>query len=188
MRKICRSAKFWAHRLLLHSLQSAEDPLSGGQAVMEGVMMRTPQSYCVAVRRSSGEIVTKEESAKRLAQRSRFWRLPIVRGCGVIGQSMALGMRALNFSAEQAADAEDADESKQTAEVPGWVLWLNIAVSVGFFVVMYKFLPLVATRQLQDRFPAPSTRWCSTTNRARTSAWRTPSDSGHGTRVAGRAS
>ena len=117
-------------------------------------MMRTPQSYCVAVRRSSGEIVTKEDSAKRLAQRSRFWRLPIVRGCGVIGQSMALGMRALNFSAEQAADAEDGDKGKQSAELPGWALWLNIAVSVCFFVGMYKFLPLIATRQLQEWLPA----------------------------------
>jgi uncharacterized protein YqhQ len=146
-------AKLWARSLLLPSLQSNDDPLIGGQAVMEGVMMRTPQSYCVAVRKASGEIVTKEEAATRLSQRSRFWALPIARGCGVLGQSMALGMKALNFSAEQAVETEPEDEDRKNAELPGWALWLNIAISLGFFIVMYKFLPLVATRQLQEWQP-----------------------------------
>ena len=147
-------AKLWTRSVLLPALQTSDDPLIGGQAVMEGVMMRTPQSYCVAVRKPDGDIVTKEEPASRLSERSRFWALPVARGCGVLGQSMALGMKALNFSAEQAVEAESPDEEQETKELPGWVLWLNIAFSVGFFVVMYKFLPLVATRQLQDWAPA----------------------------------
>ncbi len=149
MSRIPHFAKLWARSLLLPKLQSNDDPLIGGQAVMEGVMMRTPQSYCVAVRKPSGEIVTKEEPATRLSQRSRFWALPITRGCGVLGQSMALGMKALNFSAEQAVETEADDEENKNTELPGWALWLNVALSLGFFIVMYKFLPLVATRQLQ---------------------------------------
>ena len=153
MHGIPQLARLWSRSLVLPVLQSSDDPLIGGQAVMEGVMMRTPQSYCVAVRKPSGEIVTKEDAAKRLSERSRFWAMPIVRGCGVLGQSMALGMKALNFSAEQAVEAEAGDEDKKSAELPGWVLWLNIAFSLGFFIVMYKFLPLVATRQLQEWQP-----------------------------------
>lgn len=120
---------------------------------MEGVMMRTPQAYCVAVRKPDGEIVDTEHAAARLSDRSPFWSLPIVRGCGVIGQSMAIGMKALNYSASQAVEAEDDDEAAG-GDLPGWALWLNIAFSLGFFIVMYKFLPLLATRQVQDWLPA----------------------------------
>ena len=153
MAGIFQFAKLWTPSVLLSALQSNDDPLIGGQAVMEGVMMRTPQSYCVAVRKPSGEIVTKEDTATRLSERSRFWALPVARGCGVLGQSMAVGMKALNFSAEQAVEAEaDADASK-SAELPGWALWLNIAISIAFFIGMYKFVPLVVTRQLQQWQP-----------------------------------
>ena len=154
MRVLGRYAKAWASNWLLTSAQGADDPLIGGQAVMEGVMMRTPQAYCVAVRKPDGEITTKEEPAARLSERSRFWALPIARGCGVIGQSMALGMKALNYSAEQAVEAGAGYDGGEAKELPGWVLWLNIAISVGFFIVMYKFLPLTATRQLQEWVPA----------------------------------
>ncbi len=145
--------KAWAGNSLLAAMQTSDEPLIGGQAVMEGVMMRTPQAYCVAVRKPDGEIVNSEKASSRLSDRSRFWSLPIARGCGVIGQSMAIGMKALNYSASQAVEAEDDDEAA-SGELPGWVLWLNIAFSLGFFIVMYKFLPLLATRQVQDWLPA----------------------------------
>ena len=146
-------ARIWARNLVQPSLQSDDDPLIGGQAVMEGVMMRTPKTYCVAVRKPSGEIVTKEESATRLSERNRFWKLPIARGCGVLGQSMAIGMKALNYSAEQAVEEEGSEGAGDSGEIPGWMLWVNIAISLGFFILMYKFLPLVATRQVQEWQP-----------------------------------
>ena len=154
MRVLRRFARMFADGTLWPALNSDGDPLIGGQAVMEGVMMRTPQSYCVAVRKPSGEITTKEESATRLSQRSRFWALPLVRGCGILGQSMTLGVKALNFSASQAVESEDGDEGGEVDELPGWMLGLNIAISVGFFIVMYKLVPLLATNQLQEWLPA----------------------------------
>lgn len=153
LRRIRQFARLCAHSQLLPILESGDDPLIGGQAVMEGVMMRTPHSYCVAVRKPDGQIVTQEKSANRLSETSRLWALPLIRGCGVLGQSMALGMKALNFSTEQAMEAENGAEDGKKAELPGWMLWLNVAVSIGFFIVMYKFLPLAATEQLQQWQP-----------------------------------
>lgn len=146
--------RLWLHSQLLPVLESGDDPLIGGQAVMEGVMMRTPKSYCVAVRLPDGGIVTRETLAPKLSDKSRFWKTPVIRGCGVLGQSMALGMKALNFSTEKAIEAEGDGASGEKTELPPWVLWLNIAVSLGFFIVMYKFLPLLATQQLQGWMPS----------------------------------
>lgn len=154
MQRLRQFARLWAHGQLLPVLESGDDPLIGGQAVMEGVMMRTPRSYCVAVRLPDGEIVTRERESLKLSDRSAFWKLPVVRGCGVLGQSMVLGMRALNYSSEKAMEATDEGASEKPAELPPWVLWLNIAFSVGFFILMYKFLPLLATQQLQGWWPA----------------------------------
>lgn len=142
-------ARLCAHSTLLPAMRAEDDPLIGGQAVMEGVMMRTPKSYCVAVRKPSGDITTLEDSSVRLSDRSRFWAVPLVRGCGVLGQSMALGVKALNFSASQAVDGADGEPE----ELPGWMLGVNIAISVGFFIVMYKLVPLLATSQLEGWLP-----------------------------------
>lgn len=155
MRRLRHFARLWTHSQLLPALESGDDPLIGGQAVMEGVMMRTPRSYCVAVRRPDGGIVTQEKDAVKLSDRSRLWSLPLIRGCGVLGQSMALGMKALNFSTEQAVAAESEEQGGgEPAELPAWALWLNVAISIAFFIGMYKFLPLVATEQLQNWQPA----------------------------------
>ena len=153
MRRLRHIARLWAHSQLLPVLESGDNPLIGGQAVMEGVMMRTPKSYCVAVRLPDGEIITQEKQAPKLSDKSRFWKLPVIRGCGVLGQSTALGMKALNFSTEKAIEAEEGGESGQPTELPPWVLWLNVAFSLAFFIVMYKFLPLAATQQLQGWLP-----------------------------------
>ena len=154
MRVTHRLARLLAVGAAGPACNSEGDPLIGGQAVMEGVMMRTPQSFCVAVRKPNGEITTKEGAATRLAQRSRFWALPLVRGCGILGQSMTLGMKALNFSASQAAEPAAGEDGAKDGELPAWTLALNIAVSLGFFIVMYKLLPLLAASQLQAWLPA----------------------------------
>ena len=139
-----------AHACVLPAMRAGGDPLIGGQAVMEGVMMRTPKSYSVAVRKPDGEITSIEDTCVRLSERSKFWSLPFVRGCGILGQSMALGVKALNYSAGQATEEEDG----KAEELPSWMLGVNIAISVGFFIVMYKLLPLVATSQMQGWMPS----------------------------------
>ena len=88
----------------------------GGQAVIEGVMMRAPHSYAVAVRRSDGEIVSKAEQLPVLAEKYPLLKLPILRGSAVLIHSMILGIKALNFSANVAfhhAESETAAEEVQ---------------------------------------------------------------------------
>ena len=66
---------------------------------------------------------------------------------------MTLGVKALNFSASQAVESEAGDDDGKTEELPGWMLGLNIAISLGFFILMYKLVPLLATNQLQEWVP-----------------------------------
>ena len=73
-----------------------EQIIVGGQAVIEGVMMRAPHSYAVAVRTPSGKIVSKSERLPVLSEKYPMLKLPVLRGSAVLIQSMALGIKALN--------------------------------------------------------------------------------------------
>ncbi|HEX8458361.1 MAG TPA: DUF1385 domain-containing protein [Pyrinomonadaceae bacterium] len=87
-----------------------KDLIVGGQAVVEGVMMRTPNAYAVAVRRADGEIVSTGAALPKWSDSYRFLRVPVLRGAAVLVQSMALGIKALNYSASEAfADAEETE-------------------------------------------------------------------------------
>src|SRR5258707_1344911 len=102
-------------------MQSSASPenelLVGGQALIEGVMMRSPGAYGVAVRRPDGSIAFQHGKVNGLAKRYPILKLPILRGVAVLFQSLALGIRSLNFSAEQAvAAAELADAGNKVAE------------------------------------------------------------------------
>src|SRR5262245_39930282 len=76
-----------------------EEIIVGGQAVIEGVMMRAPHSYAVAVRKPDGEIVVRAEKLPVLAEKYPILKLPILRGAAVLIHSMMLGIKSLNFSA-----------------------------------------------------------------------------------------
>jgi uncharacterized protein YqhQ len=140
-----------AHLQLMPVLESGDDPLIGGQAVIEGVMMRTPHSYCISVRRPDGSIIQQQGVSHRLSETSRFWKLPVLRGLGTLGQSMSLGIKALKFSADNAIDEGKEASTEKRAEIPGWLMALNLAFSVGFFIFLYKFVPLVLAGQIQQR-------------------------------------
>src|SRR5712671_2568340 len=75
-----------AHIQLMPVLENGEEILVGGQAVMEGVMMRAPHSYCVAVRKPSGEVVTEEARLERMSEMYKIFKLPVFRGLGTLGQ------------------------------------------------------------------------------------------------------
>ena len=132
-------------------LESGDDPLIGGQAVIEGVMMRTPHSYCISVRRPNGEIIQQDGVSHRLSETSRFWKLPVLRGLGTLGQAMSLGIKALKFSADNAIDEGSEQGTQKSAEIPGWLMALNLAFSLGFFIFLYKFVPLALASQMQQR-------------------------------------
>ena len=141
-----------AHAQLLPVLESGEETLVGGQAVMEGVMMRAPHSYCVAVRRPDGAIVTEESPLPRVSEKYRIFKLPIFRGVGTLGQAMSLGMKALRFSANAALSEEEQNEAKPV-EVSSWMMTANVIFSLAFFVFLYKFVPLYLTTLLERVFP-----------------------------------
>src|ERR1700680_5189711 len=82
-----------AHIQMMPVLESGEETLVGGQAVLEGVMMRAPHSYCVAVRKPSGEIVTEEQPIERMSEKYPLFKKPILRGLGMLGQALALGAK-----------------------------------------------------------------------------------------------
>lgn len=144
---------------MLPILESGEETLVGGQAVMEGVMMRAPHSYCVAVRKPSGEIITEEMPVARVSEKHKYFKWPVLRGLGTLGQAMSLGMHALKFSANAAL----ADETKDSAptgtqqepkqEVSSWMMNGQILFSVVFFIVMYKLIPLKLTELLSGYAP-----------------------------------
>src|SRR3954466_6684220 len=85
------------------ALTSSDDEiLVGGQAVIEGVMMRSPKGYSVAVRRQDGSVRIMKNLLQTVGEKWRMFKLPVLRGVGVLGQALVLGISALRFSAEEA--------------------------------------------------------------------------------------
>src|ERR1019366_4506092 len=142
---IARFLRISAHLQLMPVLESGEETLVGGQAVMEGVMMRAPHSYCVAVRKPSGEIVTEEMPVARVSEKHSYFKWPILRGLGTLGQAMSLGMQALKFSANAALDEGKAASAEPKKELPSWMMNAQVIFSVLFFIVLYKLVPLKLT-------------------------------------------
>jgi uncharacterized protein YqhQ len=142
-----------AHIQMLPILEGGEETLVGGQAVMEGVMMRAPHSYCVAVRRANGEIVTEEQPLPRLSEKYPIFKLPILRGLGTLGHAMTLGVKALRFSMNAAVADLTKTSEKPMEELPGWMLALNLAFSLLMFLFMYKFVPLFLATRLGHFLP-----------------------------------
>jgi len=144
--------KLAVHTQMLPILESGEETLVGGQAVMEGVMMRAPHSYCVAVRKPNGEIITEEAPLHRMSEKYPIFKLPVFRGVGSLGQAMQLGVKALKFSANAAMTEEEA--GKESKEIPAWIMTANMIFSFLFFVFLYKLVPLWITTQLEKIYPS----------------------------------
>jgi uncharacterized protein YqhQ len=141
--------RFFVAVQLLPALESGEETLVGGQAVLEGVMMRSPHAWAIACRKPSGEVSVHSEPLERLSEKHKWMGWPVVRGVMTLGHAMTLGFRALKFSANAALDEMPAGDSGKKLEVTGWMATVNIIFSVGFFIFMYKFLPLVAATELK---------------------------------------
>ena len=134
---------------LLPALESGEETLVGGQAVLEGVMMRSPHAWAIAVRKPSGEVATHSEPLERPSDKHKWMGWPVVRGVMTLGYAMSLGFRALRFSADVALEQIAPDSKGKKVEISGWIAAINIAISVGFFIFTYKFLPLLAATELK---------------------------------------
>jgi uncharacterized protein YqhQ len=119
----------------------------GGQAVLEGVMMRSPSSWAVAVRKPDGDIAqVVNEIASPMAKR-RIWRLPVIRGIIALGESLAIGFRALAISANYAAQDPEADEDVKTELSRGQLIFA-FAIAIGFAIALFKVTPALITNWL----------------------------------------
>ena len=181
MRKLKNYLRFLAAVQLLPALESGEETLVGGQAVLEGVMMRSPHAWAIACRKPSGEVVTMSEPLERPSEKHKWMAWPIVRGVMTLGYAMNLGYRALRFSANVAIEdmmQEDVQKSRMEATAPvvaqlqsrvedsrtrsrekaatlsNWLAAVNILISLAFFIFMYKYLPLLAATELKKMNPA----------------------------------
>lgn len=155
-RKIRLMARRMGRLILLPFLQGPEEILVGGQAVIEGVMMRSPHSFAVAVRRPNGSMAVTQDFLDRPSEKHRWLKYPVLRGLGVLGQAMVLGIKALRYSAEAALEDPKADESEpkneKKPELSNWLMALNLAFSLGFFILFYKLLPLYLATLLKGRW------------------------------------
>jgi uncharacterized protein YqhQ len=126
----------------------------GGQAVLEGVMMRGPRNWAVAVRKPDGQIAQVARSIDPLMARHWALRLPIVRGVVALGESLAIGFRALSVSANYAAQEEEQGD-EEPAEIGRWALAFAFLVAIGFALMMFKVGPAL----LADLLPIKSGGW-----------------------------
>jgi len=163
---------------LLPALESGEETLVGGQAVLEGVMMRSPHAWAIACRKPTGEVVTMSEPLERPSEKHKWMAWPIVRGVMTLGYAMNLGYRALRFSANVAIEdvmqgdeknhgatdassvlpaqstADSAKSREKAATISNWLAAVNIVISLAFFIFMYKYIPLLAATELKKIDPA----------------------------------
>jgi uncharacterized protein YqhQ len=128
----------------------------GGQAVMEGVMMRGRSTMAVAVRAPNGEIALYHEKLEGSDFSTRVRPLPFVRGVFMLWDTMVLGMRALVFSANVGLTEEGSNEEEEAGgTLSGIALWGTVAISILFSIGLFFMLPLVAISFL-DRYIASS--------------------------------
>jgi uncharacterized protein YqhQ len=115
------------------------DMLIGGQAVIEGVMMRSLTGYSVAVRQPDGGVAIKQDKLVSVAKKYPFLKFPVLRGSVVLIQSLILGMRALNYSANVAVPQQEGQEGTEQKEMSNWALAgsmiFAIVLGVGFFIL-----------------------------------------------------
>src|ERR671925_2420801 len=116
----------------------------GGQAVLEGVMMRGPSNWSVAVRTPKGEIEQVSSSINSAMNRHRLFRLPVIRGVIALGESLAIGFRALAISANYAA-RQDGEDGEVETELSRGALIFAFAVAIGFAVMLFKVTPALIT-------------------------------------------
>ncbi len=130
----------------------------GGQAVIEGIMMRSPDRVAIAVRRPDGKIVVKNDHYISLTKRYKFWGLPIIRGGLILIESMIIGIKALTFSGDVAIAEEQKKESSGVKNLKNKKtgisnLWLfgTIFFALIIGLALFFYLPLILTDLLGAR-------------------------------------
>lgn len=127
----------------------------GGQAVIEGVMMRAPRSVAIAVRRPDGEIIVRKELVVPLSERFPIVKLPIVRGAVALFTSLIIGIKALSFSANEAMTEEEKEKEQKKdggkgggGELSSWAMAGTMSIAFGFGICLFFLFPLYLTKLL----------------------------------------
>jgi uncharacterized protein YqhQ len=129
----------------------------GGQAVIEGVMMRSKNFIAVAVRKENGEIVTKDQKFQSLIQKHKWLNIPLLRGVLNMFEMMVVGTKALNWSADIFAEEDSVTKEDRENKSQFWAnvfFVFNLLFSLALALFIFKFLPLGATELLNKVFPA----------------------------------
>jgi uncharacterized protein YqhQ len=119
----------------------------GGQAVLEGVMMRGPGNWAVAVRTPNGDIAHVAQTVESQMAKHRLYRLPVIRGVMALGESLAIGFRALAISANYAAQ-EEGEEGEVSTELSRGALIFAFAVAIIFALLLFKVGPALIVDKL----------------------------------------
>jgi uncharacterized protein YqhQ len=119
----------------------------GGQAVIEGVMMRSPSNWAVAVRTPEGDITEVIRPIESPMKRRRIWRLPIVRGIIALGESLTIGFKALAISANVMTQERDENGEIKT-QIGRAQLIFSFAIAIGFALMLFKVGPALLTSWL----------------------------------------
>jgi uncharacterized protein YqhQ len=119
----------------------------GGQAVLEGVMMRGPSAWSVAVRKRDGEIAQLNRPISSPMARHWIFRLPVIRGVIALGESLAIGFRALAISANYAAQ-EEGEDGEVSTEISRGAIIFAFVVAIGFAIALFKVTPALITNWL----------------------------------------
>ncbi len=137
-----------------------QDFLLGGQAVIEGVLMRSPNYYTVAVRKQNGDVVLRRSHQPNVTKRHRLLGLPFIRGVVLLGQTLMIGISALNFSAAVLSEEEDEKKgevkrkAKGKGELSKWSIGLMMLIAFAFAFLLVVFLPLWLTDLMKMLLPS----------------------------------
>src|SRR5947199_4948886 len=139
-----------AFNALMNGLTSAEGPdrnvdmLIGGQAVLEGVMMRSLTGYSVAVRQPNGGVAIRKDRLVSITKKYPFLKFPVIRGSVVLIQSLILGIRALNYSASVATENEQGEQ-----EMSNWAVATSMITALALGIGLFILAPLGITNLIR---------------------------------------
>src|SRR5213592_2494492 len=135
------------------ALVAKRDAPVGGQAVLEGVMMRGISVWAVAVRKPDGEVAVTSEPLVSWAKRHRILRLPVVRGVVALAESLKIGFRALAISANAQLDPDEQEE------IGGFAWGVTIALSLVLAIGLFFVIPVGATSLIKDQLGSAVLFW-----------------------------
>ncbi|MBU1151614.1 DUF1385 domain-containing protein [Patescibacteria group bacterium] len=153
----------YINQILLNWIITAESDIDfavGGQAVMEGVMMRSPNSLVISVRKQAGNIKSKKRKYRTLTQRFRLLNIPILRGIINLFEMMYIGTSAINFSANEMLEDEtgqpEGEKTKWQKVIEALMMVFSFILAIGLSIVLFKVIPLSIATLLERYFPSIS--------------------------------